>query len=123
MNTREVATQYRLSHWAGIMRDRQESGLSIRAYCEKAGFHENRYYYWQKRLREEACTKLASVSASEEQVASQGFTQVQLIDKAQSSKTSGSGQLSVEISGMRITSDGEYPSDKLLAILRELSLS
>jgi hypothetical protein len=29
----------------------------------------------------------------------------------------------VEISGIRIISDGEYPADKLLLILRELSSS
>jgi hypothetical protein len=59
MNTRAIAAEYRLAHWAGIMRERQESGLSIRAYCERSGFHENIYYYWQRKLREAACEKLA----------------------------------------------------------------
>ena len=58
MNTRAIAAEYRLAHWAGIMRERQESGLSIRAFCERAGFHENIYYYWQRKLREAACKNL-----------------------------------------------------------------
>ena len=45
MNTREIATEYRLSHWAQVMRERIESGLSIKAFCENVGFHENIYYY------------------------------------------------------------------------------
>jgi hypothetical protein len=35
MNTREVAAEYRLSHWAQIMRERKESGLSIKALENK----------------------------------------------------------------------------------------
>jgi hypothetical protein len=54
MTTKEMTEGYRMSHWAGIMRDRAASGLSVRAYCKKAGFHENSYYYWQKKLREVA---------------------------------------------------------------------
>ncbi len=52
MNTKAIAKEYRLSYWAGIMRERSERGLSIRAYCKQAGFHENIYYYWQRKLRE-----------------------------------------------------------------------
>ena len=59
MNTRDIAEEYRLTHWAQIMRERQESELSIKAYCKQQGFHENVYYYWQRKLREAACTELA----------------------------------------------------------------
>jgi hypothetical protein len=52
MTTKAVSTTHRLSHWAGIMRERKDSGLSIRAYCKRAGYHENNYYYWQRKLRE-----------------------------------------------------------------------
>jgi hypothetical protein len=58
MNTREIAEEYRLSYWSGIMRDRKESGLSIRAFCEAAGFHPNIYYYWQRKLREAASKQM-----------------------------------------------------------------
>ena len=44
MNTREIASEYRLSHWAEIMRRRGESGQSIKAFCESAGFHQNVYF-------------------------------------------------------------------------------
>ena len=59
MNTREIAAEYRLSHWAQIMHERKESGLSIRAFCKNAGLHENVYYYWQRKLREASCEELA----------------------------------------------------------------
>ena len=61
MNTRYIAEEYRLSHWAGIMQARKESGLSIKAYCLSAGFHANVYYYWQRKLREAACRDMLSI--------------------------------------------------------------
>ena len=58
INTREIATEYRLGHWSKIMQERGESGLSIKAYCESIGIHQNVYHYWQRKLREAACEKL-----------------------------------------------------------------
>jgi hypothetical protein len=51
MSTRYITEEYRLSHWAQVMSKRSESGLSIKAFCQEAGFHENVYYYWQRKLR------------------------------------------------------------------------
>ena len=52
LNTREIAEEYRLSHWAEVMRERSASGMSIRAYCKSIGLHENVYFYWQRKLRD-----------------------------------------------------------------------
>ena len=46
MNTRYIAKEYRMAHWAKIITDQKESRLTIREYCEKSGLHENSYYYW-----------------------------------------------------------------------------
>lgn len=62
MDTRKITKEYRLSHWAGIMRERAESGLTVKEFCESAGFHENIYYYWQRRLREAASQQLLTAS-------------------------------------------------------------
>ena len=58
INTREIAEELRLSHWAQIMKDRRNSGLSIKKFCKSAGFHENVYYYWQRRVRTAVCEVL-----------------------------------------------------------------
>jgi putative transposase len=59
INTREIAAEYRLEHWAGVIRERSESGLTIKAFCESAGLHPNSYFYWQRKLREAACREPA----------------------------------------------------------------
>jgi putative transposase len=61
INTRKIAADYRLAHWAGIMRERTESGLTVKAFCETRGFHPNSYFYWQRKLRESACGEIAGV--------------------------------------------------------------
>lgn len=58
MDTRKIASGYRLSHWAEILRERQASGESIKGYCARMGIRENVYYYWQRKLRETACQEL-----------------------------------------------------------------
>ena len=59
MNTREIAEEYRLSHWAVIMRERAESGQSIRAFCASRSICYNVYFYWQRKLRAAACQEQA----------------------------------------------------------------
>ena len=65
MNTRDIASEYRLAHWAQVMRERTDRGLSIRAYCAETGIHENTYFYWQRKLREAACLEMQAVAARE----------------------------------------------------------
>ena len=52
VTTKKIAAEYRLSYWAGIMREREESGKSIKAYCDSVGLQQNVYHYWQRKLRE-----------------------------------------------------------------------
>lgn len=113
MNTREIAAEYRLAHWAQILQDRAQSGLSIRAYCKSVGMHENVYFYWQRRLRETAC----------EQLSVPGFAEVSLaVPKAQPSPTGTvqPGGLRIEVGDVQITVDSSYPEDKLALLLRGL---
>jgi putative transposase len=58
VNTREIAEEYRLSHWAQVMQERAQSGLSIKAYCKQIGICGNTYFYWQRRVRAAACEAL-----------------------------------------------------------------
>jgi transposase-like protein len=43
-----------MGQWAEIMRRRVESGLNIKAFCEREGIKTDRYHYWQRKLREAA---------------------------------------------------------------------
>ena len=123
MNTREIAAEYRLSHWAEVIRERKESGLSVRAFCKNAGFHENIYFYWQRKLREEACGELSKIQDQLVRMAPAGFTEVKLAaEPALTLATEAlQNQVCIEAAGIRITADCGYPADKLSALLREVS--
>lgn len=117
MNTKEMATNYRLVHWAQVIRDRRESGLTIKAFCQEADFRENMYYYWQRRLREAACeqaTQNPSVPCFAEVRQESAPLRPEPADRP-------TGRLCIEISGMRFTADGDYPPEQLARLLRELA--
>lgn len=126
MDTRKVAAEFRLSHWAQIMQEQKESGLGVKAFSEKAGFHENTYYYWQRKLRKMACEEISRIQHGEAtSLVPAKFVEVTpreepkiptLIIPQQS-------QISIETSRMCIKADSEYPLDKLLKLLREATRS
>lgn len=125
MNTRAIAAEYRLAHWAQIMRERSESRLSIKAFCMNSGIHENTYFYWQKKLREAACEQLEMTPADSKStdLVHPGFAEVKLQDSPSRIKHTESvshGNLSIEVSGVKIIVDSIYPPDKLAYLLREL---
>ena len=49
-----VAQQVRYSEWAGMVRERQESGLSVAEYCKQNNISETAYFYRLRRARHAA---------------------------------------------------------------------
>ena len=122
MNTRAIAAECRLSHWAQVMEDRKESGLSIRAYCEGKGMHENVYYYWQKKLRGAAFEQMATLKA--EGAVPHIFTEVRLTKPAPQMlclEASRQGGICIEVAGARISTDCTYPVGMLAVLLKEVA--
>ena len=116
-NTREIAKEYRLSHWAGIMQERSQSGLSVKAFCRKMGICGNTYFYWQRKLREAACEQFVLP-----QEAAPRFTEVKLsVPQISHPETTEFGQIRIEVGAVKITADSGYLTVKLASLLLELS--
>jgi transposase-like protein len=122
MNTRKIAAEYRMSHWAQIVQNRIESGLSIKAFCENAGFHENVYYYWQRKLREAACEELAKARGETTGLPTPIFAEVKLATRTvlPPSDTNNHNQVYIETAGMRIKADCGYPVDSLAYLVKQV---
>jgi putative transposase len=119
MKTNKTAAEYRLSHWAGIMRDRQESGLSVRAYCKTAAYHENTYFYWQRKLREKACQELIPIKNKENrETIPDGWTAVREADTQ--TANSDSVTVCIEIGKCRLTIASDINPNQLERICRVL---
>jgi len=126
MNTKKIAVELRLSHWAGIMRERVDSGLSISAYCKREGFHDNIYYYWQRKLREAACEQLVEAKADtrKTELAPLGFTEVKIaepLNRPMISGNSGQGAICFDINGIRFKANSNYPPELIAGLIRGLS--
>ena len=78
MKISEVKQEYQLQEWSGMLRQRKESGLSVKEWCREQGLAEHIYYYRLRKLRQAACTAL-------EQAQPVQLTEVPLAPKPQES--------------------------------------
>ena len=50
-----VKNEYRQQRWAELIRQRQESGMTVVGFCEANGLKAKTYYYWLRKLRMRVC--------------------------------------------------------------------
>ncbi len=53
MDTRSVKRNYCIQQWKSIIQDRNNSGMTVDAYCEQNGLSCDSYFYWLRIIREE----------------------------------------------------------------------
>ena len=120
INTREIAAEYRLSHWARIMQERTQNGASIKDYCKQIEICQNTYFYWQRKVRAAACEQLPTLA--QHGLIQAGFVEIVPRELSEELPSVESGpQLRINFSGLQITSDSAYPVEKLATLLRELT--
>lgn len=61
MDMKKVKSDYRMSQWAKIIKERQESGKKVDEFCKERGLGRNVFYYWQRKLRKAVCTEIVKV--------------------------------------------------------------
>jgi putative transposase len=118
MNTREIAAEYRMTHWAQIMQDRVSSGQSIQAYCDETGTSRCAYFYWQKKLREAAAQQLAADPGTEKALVPSGWAQACV---AEESVPEQAGGLTLRIGGAEIEVRQGYDEALLASVCRTLT--
>ena len=69
MNVTDLKTQMHMQEWAKLIEARQDSGLTIKDWCQKSNLPESRYYYYLKKLRLAACENLPTENRDESQFA------------------------------------------------------
>lgn len=116
MDTRAVAHEVRLREWAEIMRQRTASGLSIKAWCEAHGIGRQQYFYWQRKLREAACSELSGrTPSSETQLVPSGWARLE----SQAAVSAEPG-ITIEIDGFRVTATASTDPALLAEVFRAL---
>ena len=115
-NTREIATELRIAHWAEVMKERTESGQSISSYCKSAGIHPNRYFYWQRKLREVAVKSMQTKEPEIVQLAPPGWTQINTAEEIAIESES----LTIEIGKCRVPVTGSTDTELLAKVCKVL---
>mgnify|MGYP001168587923 CR=1 FL=1 len=118
MDTKKFTKEYRLSQWARIIKARNESGKSIKEFCEDTGISKHAYFYWQRRLRQEACKDLAITDKTTD-IVPNGWVKLSPPAKQQYNDDG----IMVEINGCHITVRGNTDLELLksvCSVLRQL---
>ena len=63
----QVKTQLRLEHWKQLISECQASGMSVCSWCKENNVSEPSYYYYLKRLRQQAIDSLPVPAAIEDE--------------------------------------------------------
>lgn len=117
MNTKKVAAEYRLSQWAQVIQAQMDSGQNIKDFCQTAGISKNAYFYWQRKIREVACTDLAKTEEPKNIIPS-GWMQLKPKQEQHEKEA-----LDIEINGCHVTVNAETDPEllkKVCHILRSL---
>lgn len=64
MTISEAKRITRMNEWKQLIHERQQSGQSVRAWCQQNGIRENSYYYWLRIIREEALCEAENKSGA-----------------------------------------------------------
>jgi hypothetical protein len=88
--------------------------MSIKAFCKTAGFHENAYYYWQRKLRKAACQELQA-EVNEQAVIPRGWAICGEV-KAESSES----RINIEIGKCRVAVSSGFSPEELAKACRVL---
>ena len=52
-----VKTKFRMEQWIQLIKDQRSSGMSVKSWCQQTQIKETSYYYWLKRIRQQACSQ------------------------------------------------------------------
>ena len=116
MDTRKMAAEYRLAQWTQTIQARVQSGQSIKDFCASSGISRNAYFYWQRKLREAACSEIQGTATKAKKcLIPNGWTQLKSVED---NRTEAS--VTIEVSGCRITTTAETDLELLAKVCRAL---
>ena len=112
MDTRKIAKEFRLAHWAQVIREKNQSGLSAKAFCEQIGICQKTYFYWQKRVREAACEKMLAQPQPEPVVVDNSTIPAGWA-VCETAPAAADKTLPIEINGCRVLASGDTDPELL----------
>ena len=97
----------RMNEWRQLIHERQQSGQSVRVWCQQNGIRENSYYYWLRIIREETLRETESRSGTLVRV------EPEKLAVETGSPQSSSGEIVIRTNGVEV----EFPSGTDIGML------
>ena len=121
MNVKEVREQVRMQEWTELIRERNDSGMTIKEWCESKGLSENQYYYWLRKIRWTACAALQTRQniLPEEHADPPVFAEINVVADGPSAGTT-SGIL-IRLDGADIHIGNDIGTDQLTAVMKVIA--
>ena len=57
-----IKNHYRVEEWKQLILDYQSSGMKLYEWCEFRNVTKDMYYYWLRKIREQACDELVATN-------------------------------------------------------------
>lgn len=108
--------------WTLVLQEYRESGLSVRAFCQREGLAEPSFYAWRKRLSLNVTAD--SKSATDEAVRGGKLVPVRIVDEDRALASQAESSARMEIStptGYTLRFDGDVEMHHLNAVLTAIS--
>ena len=106
--------------WTLVLQEYRESGLSVRAFCEREGLAEPSFYAWRKRLS--LTTATSEKTATKKAVHGDKLVPVRIVDEDRSLPAQASVRLEISTpSGYTLRFDGDVAIHRLNAVLTAIS--
>ena len=61
-----MKSKVKFEHWEKVIEDCQTSGKTVIAYCDENEINIKSYYYWLRKIREQACQSIDFPNSLEE---------------------------------------------------------
>lgn len=74
MRVTTAKRQYNLKHWAPLIKECKNSGLTAKEWCRSNDVDPQKFYYWQRQLTEKIASSL--VTTTQAKPISQGFVEL-----------------------------------------------
>ena len=115
MDTRLMANQYKLQHWATLIQECRASGVMIKDWCEQNNINKDRFYYWQRKVREAACQ-----AVTETTIPAQRFAEVPSVISDTTAVDTVRAELTIRVGGAAISVSNTTDLSLLKAVIEVL---
>jgi hypothetical protein len=119
MDTRAIATGYRMAQWTQALQERASKGESIKEFCQSKGVSRNTYFYWQRKLRETATKQITQENAADSQaLVPNGWA---VCEEARAESEPEESSVSIEIGKCRVKAGADTSPELLAKVCRVLT--